>query len=71
MDREGFERTIDSASTVGEASVRFAERAVIRSLDAGSELGGALLGALRRDGNAPVAGRPPAPNASAPAHVAS
>jgi hypothetical protein len=67
--RDTFERTLDSASSVGEASARFAERLVIRSLDAGSEMGGALRGALR-DRSASVADRPPAPNASGHAHVA-
>jgi hypothetical protein len=69
--RDTFERALDSASSVGEASARFAERVVIRSLDAGSEMGGALRGALRRDGDAPVASRPPAPNASGHMQVAS
>jgi hypothetical protein len=68
--RDTFEKTLDSASSLGEASARFAERVVIRSLDAGSEMGGALRGALR-DGSASVAGRPPSPNASGHALVAS
>jgi hypothetical protein len=68
--RDTFERTFDSASSVGEASARFAERLVIRSLDAGSEMGGALRGALR-DRSASVADRPSAPNASGHAQVAS
>src|SRR5262249_43058179 len=69
--REPFERTLDSASSVGEASARFAERVAIRSLDAGSEVGGALRAALWRDGAPSIADRPVAPSAGEHARVAS
>jgi hypothetical protein len=69
--RDSFERTLDAAISVSEASARFVERVVIRSLETGSEMGGALRGALRRDGNALVAVRSPGPDASEHAQVPS
>ena len=44
--RDVLERTLEATSSVGEASARFAERLVVRALDAAAEMSGALRGTL-------------------------